>query len=307
MTLCRAASRGRPLHPARGASPRDPSSVSTRRQSEETPHNSGGPPSPLRSPSPADYRDFVEPKSVSRENFRARHSRHRIKTTRVTFTRPDVSRNKNTRPSSATRPPVRHPTPNTAHDHQPTQSHARKAGRTANAPRRTTGTRTRPAAHANAKAHAHAAASTLLEQRPRAQEPARSQAWRPAAQQKTKKGDSADLGDLADTEFHKSGFTVSGAAPHGSFLARLAHADRAGAKGAGRPQESAQPSRTAFIFPAPRRRRRRRRASLRPYNVDVMQSAPPDPQGIQQTRGAAAPPGAVKQRRLLCITLHYRE
>ena len=209
MTLCRAASRGRPLHPARGASPRDPSSVSTRRQSEETPHNTGGPPSPLRSPSPADYRDFVEPKSVSRENFRARHSRHRIKTTRVTFTRPDISRDKNTRPSSATRPPVRHPTPNTAHDHQPTQSHARKAGRTTSAPRRTTGTRTRPAAHANAKAHAHAAASTLLEQRPRAQEPARSQARRPAAQQKTKKGDSADLEDLGDIELHKTGFTVS--------------------------------------------------------------------------------------------------
>ena len=140
-------------------------------QPEETPHNTGGPPSPLRSPSPADYRDFVEPKSVSRENFRARHSRHRIKTTRVTFIRPDISRDKNTRPSSATRPPVRHPTPNTAHDRQPTQSHARRAGRTTNAPRRT-----RPAAHANAKAHAHAAASTLLKQRPRAQGPARSQA-----------------------------------------------------------------------------------------------------------------------------------
>ncbi len=47
-----------------------------------------------------------------------------------------------------------------------------------------------------------------------------------------------------------------------------------------------------IIFPSPRRRRKLRRASLRPYNVDVIQSAPPDHDKEPGPQKAAAPGGA---------------
>lgn len=278
-----AASRGRPLHPARGASPRDPSSVSTRRDPAQ--HRRPAIPAALpiagglsrfrrtkkcvarklpRTPQPAQDQDHTRNIHQARRLQGQKHA-------------PEL-RNPPTRPASdsqhSARPPAHaKPRAQSRPDHQRTQAHnrhAHKADRTCE--RKSTRTRRRVNTVGTTPTRARASPTASLETI--------------CSTENEKRGFSRFRG------FSRHGISQNriygtGAAPHGSFLARLAHADRSGAKRAGTPKESAQPSRTAFIFPAPRRRRRRRRASLRPYNVDVMQSAPRDP-----------PAGSIPQRRL---------